>query len=204
MIANSLIGWSRRIGLATVTVALAAPALAAESGGGGLPQLDTSTFPTQIFWLIVSFVLLYVIMAKVAVPRIADVLEERQERIEDDIETADRLRGEAEGVRAEYEAALAEAHAKAQEMIRQATAEIAAANTQAETDAAQKTAETTKAAEARIAEQRTQAMASLKSVASEAAAEATAKLTGLSVGAETVGAAVDAAMADAPAAQGGA
>lgn len=198
MIANSVTVWSRRIGLLAAAMAVAVPAWASGAdhggGGGGLPQLDTSTFATQIFWLLVSFLLLYVIMSKIAVPRIADVLAERQERIEDDIETADRLRGEAEAVKAEYERAVADSRSKAQELVRQAMDKVAAAHAKAEGEAAKKTAETTKAAEARIAEQRTQALSNLKSVASGAAAEATAKLIGIEVGEDKVGAAVDAAM----------
>ena len=81
---------------AAIAGLLASPVLAATGGegGGGLPQLDADTYPTQIFWLVVTFVILYLIMSKVALPRIAEVLEERQERIADDIETAERLRAE--------------------------------------------------------------------------------------------------------------
>lgn len=198
MIANSVTRWSRRIGLAAAAAVAAVPAWAVTDahggGGGGLPQLDATTYPTQIFWLIVSFILLYFVMSKVAIPRIADVLEERQERIEDDIETADRLRGEAEAVKAEYEKAVADARSQAHDLVRKAMDEIAASHATAEAEAAKKTAETTKAAEARIAEQRTEALESLKSVASEAAAEATVKLTGLKVSDAKVGKAVEAAM----------
>ncbi|MEQ8587868.1 MAG: F0F1 ATP synthase subunit B' [Thalassobaculaceae bacterium] len=195
MIANSVTRWSRRIGLAAVATVAALPSWAAtDGGGGGLPQLDVSTYPTQIFWLFVSFALLYFVMSKVAIPRIADVLEERQERIEDDIETADRLRAEAEAVKAEYEKAVADARSEAHDRVRKVMDEIADSHAKAEAEAAKKTAETTKAAEARIAEQRTEALESLKSVASEAAAEATAKLTGLKVTDAKVGKAVDAAM----------
>src|SRR3546814_10856843 len=99
---------------------LVPPALAATggSGSGGLPQLDADTYPTQIFWLVVTFVILYLIMSKVALPRIAEVLEERQERVADDIETAERLRSEAAVVQSEYETAMAEARGKAQEIGR--------------------------------------------------------------------------------------
>ncbi|MDF1792521.1 MAG: F0F1 ATP synthase subunit B' [Thalassobaculaceae bacterium] len=198
MIANSVTRWSRRVGLAAAAAVAAVPSWAASTdhpgSGGGLPQLDATTYPTQIFWLIVSFILLYIVMSKVAIPRIADVLEERQERIEDDIETADRLRGEAETVKAEYEKAVADARSQAHDLVRKAMDEIADSHAKSEAEAAKKTAETTKAAEARIAEQRTQALESLKSVASEAAAEATAKLTGLKVSDAKIGKAVEAAM----------
>ncbi len=198
MIANRLstrIGRAGRVlaGAAALT-AVSAAAHAAGEGGGGLPQLDTSTFATQIFWLIVTFLLLYVVMSKIAVPRIADVLEERQERIADDIETADRLRGEAETVKTEYEAAVAEARAKAHDLVKKAMDEIAEAHSKAEADAAQKTAEKTKAAEANIASQKQEALASLKTVAAESAAEATRRLTGLEVADAKVNAAVDAVM----------
>ena len=199
MIANSLRVRPKRFGLTAVgavafaTLSLSAQA-ATEGGGGGLPQLDISTFPTQIFWLIVTFAVLYVIMSKIAVPRIADVLEERQERIEDDIETADRLREEAEKVKAEYEAAVADARAKAHDLVKKAMDEIAEANAKAETAAAKKTAETTKAAEDRITAQKQEALSSLKAVAAESAAEATRKLTGIEVAGAKVDAAVDNAM----------
>src|SRR3546814_1656625 len=106
---------------------LVPPALAATGGigSGGLPQLDADTYPTQIFWLVVTFVILYLIMSKVALPRIAEVLEERQERVADDIETAERLRSEAAVVQSEYEKALAEARGKAQELFRETGDELA-------------------------------------------------------------------------------
>ena len=70
MIANSVTRWSRRIGLAAVATVAALPSWAAtDGGGGGLPQLDVSTFPTQVFWLFVSFALLYFVMSKVAIWR---------------------------------------------------------------------------------------------------------------------------------------
>ena len=108
-----------------------------EEGGkpeGGLPQLDVSAFPTQIFWLIISFALLYWIMSKMAVPRIAEVLEERQERITDDLETAERLKSEAEKVQADYEKALAEARSEAQGHIKAANDEAAAEQAKAEAE----------------------------------------------------------------------
>lgn len=173
-----------------VASALAAPA---GQGGGGLPQLDAHTYPTQIFWLVVTFVILYAIMSKVALPRIAEVLEERQERIADDIETAERLRSEAAKVQAEYEKALADARGKAQELFRETGDLLAKEQSEAEAETAKKLARKTKTAETRIDKQRAEALESLRTVASETAAAATAKLIGVQPSAEAVDRAVTAA-----------
>lgn len=181
------------LGAAAVTGLAAASAFAAGDGQasqGGLPQLDVHSYPTQIFWLIVTFVILYLIMAKVALPRIAEVLEERQERIADDIETAERLRSEAATVQAEYEKALAEARGKAQALFRETAEAIAKEHADAEAEAAKKMARKTKTAETRIAKQRAEALESLRAVASETAAAATVKL----IGVEPPAAAVDKAV----------
>ena len=60
-----------------------------------MPQLDFATFPTQIFWLCITFLLLYLVMWKVVIPRISGVLEERQSRVENDLERAEQLQLEA-------------------------------------------------------------------------------------------------------------
>jgi F-type H+-transporting ATPase subunit b len=183
------------LGSAALSGLVATSAFAAGDGhdaSGGLPQLDVHTYPTQIFWLIVSFVVLYVIMSKVALPRIAEVLEERQERIADDIETAERLRSEAATVQAEYEKALADARGKAQDLFRETAEALAAEHAEAEAEAAKKVNRKTKTAETRIAKQRSEALESLRAVASETAAAATAKLIGVEPSAAAVDKAVEA------------
>ena len=74
-----------------------------------MPQFDVSSFPTQLIWLVISFVLLYVLMSRVALPRIGQVLEERQEKIDDNLDTAEQLRAETEADSETYEAALVQA-----------------------------------------------------------------------------------------------
>jgi F-type H+-transporting ATPase subunit b len=78
-------------------------ASASNASGPKLPQLDIETYASQIFWLIVTFIVLYFLVAKIAMPRIAEVLEGRQERIEDDLDKAETLKKEAYLVRVEYE-----------------------------------------------------------------------------------------------------
>jgi len=110
-----------------------------------MPHFDTTTFASQLFWLAICFVTLYVLMSKVALPRIADILEERQKRISDDLDMAERLKNETEAAIAVYEKALADARATAQ-------AEIAKVMDANAAEAAKRQAELEDALNAKIAE----------------------------------------------------
>src|SRR5260221_7380994 len=79
-----------------------------------MPQLDLSTFPSQIFWLAVFFVVLYLLMARLALPRIEKIIDERRNRVEGDLDKAGQMKSEAEAVIAAYEKALADARHQAQ------------------------------------------------------------------------------------------
>ena len=79
-----------------------------------MPQLDISTYPPQLVWLLITFVALYLVVWKVALPRIVDVRESRQRRIEGDLGKAETLRTEAETVLAALEKSHADAAAEAQ------------------------------------------------------------------------------------------
>src|SRR3990167_525344 len=74
-----------------------------------MPQLDTSTFPTQLFWLGVCFITLYLILAYISLPKIASVLKIREETIEEKINKASMYREQAEGLLADYESSLTQA-----------------------------------------------------------------------------------------------
>lgn len=89
---------------------------------GGMPQLDFSTFSSQIFWLVVTFAALYFLLARSILPRIHDVLENRQNKISHDLDRAEQLRNEAEEAREVYERALKESRAKAQSLIAESAA----------------------------------------------------------------------------------
>jgi F-type H+-transporting ATPase subunit b len=82
-----------------------------------LPQLDHTTFASQLFWLVIVFSALYYIMARHILPRIHTVIENRQQRIEYDLDRAASLKAEAEHARESYESALAEARGQAQKML---------------------------------------------------------------------------------------
>lgn len=161
-----------------------------------MPQFDPAFFPTQVFWLAVTFVALYFIMVRYALPRVSDVLEARRNHIEHDLEAAERLKSEAETALAEYEKMMAAARAEAQTLMRRTAEELAADAARRHGELAKKLAAGTKAAEARINEAKEKALADIKTVAAEAAGLATEKLIGTGVGAQAARAAVDAAMAE--------
>jgi F-type H+-transporting ATPase subunit b len=166
----------------------------AEHGSGGLPQLDPTYFSPQLVWLGISFLTLYYLMSKVALPKVAEVLEERQERITNDLDRAGVLRQESAGVMAGYEKALADARAHAQSVMAATAADISSVSAgrqaQFNTDLAAKT----RATEERINEAKETALASVRSVASEIAQQTAEKLAGIKVDAASADAAVGAVM----------
>ena len=142
---------------------------AGEQAKGGLPQLNIETFPSQIFWLLVTLVCLFLLLSKIALPRIAAVLEERADAIANDLDQAEEFKRKAEEAEAAYEKALADARSRAQEIAAAKRAEI-----QEEVDAAMAKADAEIAARAaegekRIAEIQANAAESVESVAQETA-----------------------------------
>lgn len=141
----------------------------ADHGGGGLPQLDASTFPSQIFWLLIALAVLYWLMSKIALPRIGSVLEERADAIAGDIDRAEELKRKAEEAGKAYQQALADARARAQAIAAETRAdiqkEVDAAIARADAEIAARTAE----GEKRIGEIRESAMHSVREVAEETA-----------------------------------
>lgn len=157
----------------------------------GMPQLDFSSYPNQIFWLVVTLVLIYLILSKLALPRIASVLAERQGTITGDLAAAEELKGKAAEAEEAYEKALADARAEAQRVIAEAKAElqaeIDAATAKADAEIAVRAAESEKA----IAGIRESARESVKTVAGDVARDIVAALGG-KPDAKALGAAVDA------------
>lgn len=90
----------------------------------GMPQLDFSTFPNQIFWLFVTLVVLYLILSRVALPRIATVLAERQGAIQRDLDKAEEMKRAAVDAENAYNKALADARAQAGEIVAETKADI--------------------------------------------------------------------------------
>jgi F-type H+-transporting ATPase subunit b len=146
----------------------------------GLPQLDLTSFPPQLFWLAISFVVLYLLVSRLALPRVTDILRTREEKIAGDLDQAERLNREAGDALKGYEQALAEARAKATDIAAQTRAAV-----QAEADARQAEAEArfaaqTAEAETRIRATRDQAMSQVREIASDTATALVSRLLGTS------------------------
>jgi F-type H+-transporting ATPase subunit b len=165
----------------------------AEAGGAGMPQLDFSTFPNQIFWLLVTLVVIYLILSRVALPRIGAVLAERQGTITNDIAAAEELKLRAQEAEAAYDKALVDARAEANKIVADAKADIQAeldAEMQkADAEIAAQTAESEKA----IAEIQAGATDAVKAVAKDTAKEIVAAMGG-KADARTITAAINARM----------
>ncbi|WP_323779971.1 F0F1 ATP synthase subunit B' [Thalassovita sp.] len=160
-----------------------------EAAAPGMPQLDFSTWGNQIFWLLVTLVVIYFVLSRIALPRIAAVLAERQGTITNDIAKAEELKAKALEAEEAYNKALAEARAEAQRIGAETKAamqaELNAAIDKADAEIAVKLAEGEKV----IAEIRANAVESITDVAKDTAAEIIAAL-GSEADAKTVNAAV--------------
>ena len=152
--------------------------------------------PAQIFWLVVTFIVLFFVLWRVALPRIREILENRQRRIDQDVERAAALRDEAKGVIDAYEEELAKAHARAREELA-AAAEGAAAEAARKQEALnERLTQELEAAEGRIAVARDAALQNVRELAGELAAAAAKRLGGIDADTASVGSAVDAAMGE--------
>ncbi|WP_420012791.1 F0F1 ATP synthase subunit B' [Tateyamaria sp.] len=151
---------------------------AAEASAPGMPQLDVTTFGNQIFWLLLALVAIYFVLSRVALPRIAAILAERQGTITNDIAAAEDLKAKAEQAEAAYDKALADARAEAQRISAETKATIQAdldvAIAKADAEIAAKAAESEKA----IAEIRAGAMEAVAEVAKDTAKEIVAVMGG--------------------------
>ncbi|PKU23759.1 F0F1 ATP synthase subunit B' [Telmatospirillum siberiense] len=159
-----------------------------------MPQFDPTFFSTQLFWLFVTFTLLYVLMSTLAMPKIGAVLEERQRKIDDNLDKAAQLKAEAETAIALYEKALAESRAQAQAILRSAGDEMTKQAEERQKLLGERLAQQVKAGEARINAAKEQALTHVRDIATEAAKTAAAKLTGVTHEDATVAQAVAAAL----------
>ncbi|MBL4722035.1 MAG: F0F1 ATP synthase subunit B' [Alphaproteobacteria bacterium] len=155
-----------------------------------MPQLDPSVFSSQLFWLALTFIPLYLILWKAALPRVTSVREARRARIDADLEKAAAIKSEAEAALADYEKTIAEAMAKAQATIRES------AQSFANEAAAQREALSTKLAaqvadaERRISEEKNRALGDIGDIANELTQAASARLLGGDIGADEAKSAV--------------
>ncbi|MFN0218744.1 MAG: F0F1 ATP synthase subunit B' [Hyphomicrobium sp.] len=170
--------------LATLAAAAAAAAEATAEAGhksGGLPQLNTHDFVPQLIWLAVTFVALYLILSRVSLPSVGEVIAERRDRINRDLDAAAKLKSDTDKALADYEKALADARSKASGIAKQTRQSLSA-----ETDAERAKVESQLAAkmqeaEARITATKNKALASVSAIAADTATAIVGKLIGQDV-----------------------
>jgi F-type H+-transporting ATPase subunit b len=152
----------------------------AEGGAhkGVFPPLDTKTFPSQLFWLVIFFGALYLLMSRIVLPRIASILETRKNRIEGDLARASALKNETEAALKSYQKALSDARGNASD-IAKSTRDMVNADVSRQ-QAALNASLSVKAAdaEAKIGSAKAKAMASVSDIAAETAVDIVAALTG--------------------------
>lgn len=147
---------------------------------GGLPQLDAAWYPSQLFWLVLTFVIMYFSFSRKILPDLSSALENRRELIEGDLDTAQKLKEEAEKVHKAYEEILDEARSNASGMfanVEQAIKEKAAEQSQAFRAKAEKANQET---EKRIEAAKKDVMDDMNTIAAEIASEAAKKIVGIS------------------------
>ena len=143
-----------------------------------MPQLDYHTFVPQLVWLAISFVVLYILMSQLGLPKVRAAIEGRRHHIDSDLGRAAALKEEAEAALAAYQKTLADARVAAQDTLRQTGEKLAAEAAARQHQLAEKLAEQIAAAEARIAAGKDQALADIRGIAADVGSAVVAKLTG--------------------------
>ena len=159
-----------------------------------MPQFEQlDTFASQIFWLIVTFSVLYIILSRMVLPRIGTVVTTRQKKIDDDLGRAESLKQKAATVQEAYEESLAKAYEDARAVHKQAAEEIAAKSEKAHAKLSASLADDAKQADDRIAASKTATLEELQAGAVEVVQAATERLIGVSVDEGAAKAALEAA-----------
>lgn len=171
-----------------------APGGAHEGGHGNFPPFDNATFASQLVWLAITFAALYLLMSRIALPRVAAILGERENKLASDLAAAGKMKSDADAAIAAYEKALADAKARAQAIAAETrdklNAESEARRKAVEAELAQKL----HAAEEVIAKGRSDAMSNVRSIAADATAAIVQRLVGQAPAAGDVTAAVSKAI----------
>lgn len=160
-----------------------------------MPQLDPAGFVPQLFWLAVTFLVLFLLMTYVAVPQVGRVIDVRRRQLDDDLGRAAALKAQAEEALTAYEKALATARAEAQATLRQTSERLAAEAAERQRRLAAALAEQIEAAERRIAAGKDEALAEIRGIAVDVGQAVVERLTGTRPAQAAMAAAVDGTLA---------
>lgn len=172
---------SNYMGLNPTILASEPAAAAAEEhhGSGGLPQFDPSSWPGQLFWLVLCFTALYFIFSRIVLPRMSGTIETRRAKIEGDMKAAEAASAEAARVKADFEKTLRQAAIDASATVKDADDAAKARLAGAVADFRSRYDAEVAKAEARLSEQSKEAMDGMNTIAAEIAARAAEKIAGI-------------------------
>ncbi len=159
-----------------------------------MPQLDPTKMATQLFWLAVTFIALYFVMAKVALPKVGAVIDARAERIDADLSVASHAKSEAEQLTTSYSQTLEKARLTASTSLRAAVEATEKEVARREMEATAKASVEAKAVEARLASAQRAAMMNVSVIAVDVATAAVQRLSGVAVSAGEASNAVNGAL----------
>jgi F-type H+-transporting ATPase subunit b len=164
----------------------------ASEHGGGFPPFQKDTFASQLLWITLTFVALYLLMSRVALPRIGSIIGDRKQRIASDFAEAERLKAESDAASMAYEKSLADARGRAQALANETREREARAAESARKVLDAKLNTQIGEAEKTIAARRSAAMVNVQGIAVDAAAAVVERL----IGSAPAGREVEAAVAD--------
>jgi F-type H+-transporting ATPase subunit b len=161
-----------------------------------VPQLDVATFVPQLVWLAITFGVLYLLMARLGLPRVGGIIEARRHRVDDDLARAAQLKADAEAAMSAYQETLARARAEAQAAVKDTTERMAAEAAERQRQLGESLARQTAEAERQIAAAKQRALAEMHDLAIEVARSVTEKVIGSAADPASLAAAVDQAMTE--------
>jgi F-type H+-transporting ATPase subunit b len=162
--------------------------------GGAFPPFESSTFASQLVSLVIAFVALYLIVSRIALPRVGGVIDARQNAIEGDLAAAQKLKDESDAALKAYESDLASARTRAQAIGAETREKLNAASEAERKTLEEKLSVKLADAEKQIAATRETAMSNVRGIAADAAAAIVQRLTGMLPDGNTVSGAVDASL----------
>jgi len=166
----------------------------ADGGASAFPPFDPSTFPSQLVSLVITFVALYLIVSRVALPRVGAVIDARQKKIEGDLADAQKLKDESEAALKAYESDLASARSRAQAISAETREKLNATSEAERKSLEDKLSARLADADKAIAATRATAMSNVRGIAADAAGAIVQRLTGRAPDAKAVASAVDASL----------
>lgn len=142
-----------------------------------MPQLDVTTYSSQLFWLVICFVTLYWAIARVTIPKIASVLDARQHRIDETLKTTNNFQEQALDIKRGYEKIIGEAKQQAQESLSLSFQETSSINSRRRNEFRQIVAKRISTAEQHILKDKRNAMGDLKSISVDITTDTISKIT---------------------------